>query len=424
VSITGIKGMNDILPSEIATWQFLEDTARRIFATYGCQEIRVPVVEKTELFCRSIGETTDIVEKEMYTFNDKSDNSLTLRPEGTAPVMRSFIQHKLFNQDQVSKLYYLGPMFRYERPQKGRYRQFHQIGAEIIGIDDPRMDAQVLAMLSHYFEAVGLTDVSLQINSLGCPKCRPDYRQTLIDFLQQRLDQLCPDCQRRYATNPLRVLDCKSKSCKEATQDAPSVLDHLCDECDTHFATVQQCLNQLGTAYSINNRMVRGLDYYTKTTFEMVTNNLGAQNAVAAGGRYDGLVEELGGPSLPGIGFAMGVERLVLLLQDKKIETPPPALFLATLGKDAEEFAFKVLHQLQREGIYAEMDFTGRSLKAQLRRADKLNCRYTIMIGDNELSEGSAQLKRMADGDQQAVQLSQLLEQLRPLLDDASTTSL
>ncbi len=417
MSITGIKGMNDILPSEIATWQFLEDTARRIFATYGCQEIRVPVVEKTELFCRSIGETTDIVEKEMYTFNDKSDNSLTLRPEGTAPVMRSFIQHKLFNQDQVSKLYYMGPMFRYERPQKGRYRQFHQIGAEIIGIDDPRMDAQVLAMLSHYFEAVGLTDVSLQINSLGCPKCRPTYRQTLIDFLQQRLDQLCPDCQRRYSSNPLRVLDCKSKSCKEATQDAPSVLDHLCDECDTHFATVQKCLNQLGTSYSINNRMVRGLDYYTKTTFEMVTNNLGAQNAVAAGGRYDGLVEELGGPSLPGIGFAMGVERLVLLLQENKIETPPPALFLATLGQEAETFAFEILHQLQREGLYAEMDFTGKSLKAQLRRADKLNCRYTIMIGDNELSEGSAQLKRMADGDQQVVRLDQLLDQLRPLLD-------
>jgi len=416
--------MNDILPDEIATWQFLEDTARRIFAAYGCREIRVPVVEKTELFCRSIGETTDIVEKEMYTFNDKSDNSLTLRPEGTAPVMRSFIQHKLFNQDQVSKLYYMGPMFRYERPQKGRYRQFHQIGAEIIGIDDPRMDAQVLAMLSHYFEAVGLTDVSLQINSLGCPKCRPGYRQTLIDFLQQRLDQLCPDCQRRYATNPLRVLDCKSKSCKEATQEAPSVLDHLCDECDAHFTTVQQCLNQLGTSYSINDRMVRGLDYYTKTTFEMVTNNLGAQNAVAAGGRYDGLVEELGGPSLPGIGFAMGVERLVLLLQDSKIETPPPALFLATLGQEAETFAFRVLHQLQREGIHAEMDFTGRSLKAQLRRADKLNCRYTIMIGDNELSEGSAQLKRMADGDQQSVQLDQLLDQLRPLLDDGSTTSL
>jgi histidyl-tRNA synthetase len=424
VSITGIKGMNDILPEEIATWQFLEETARKIFATYGCQEIRVPVVEKTELFCRSIGETTDIVEKEMYTFNDKSDHSLTLRPEGTAPVMRSFIQHKLYNLDQVSKLYYMGPMFRYERPQKGRYRQFHQIGAEIIGIDDPRMDAQVLAMLSHYFEAVGLDDVSLQINSLGCPECRPAYRQTLIDFLQERMDQLCPDCQRRCSSNPLRVLDCKSKSCKEATVDAPSVLDHLCPSCDEHFATVQQRLNQLGTSYTINNRMVRGLDYYTKTTFEMVTNNLGAQNAVAAGGRYDGLVEELGGPALPGIGFAMGVERLVLLLQDKKIETPPPALFLATLGEEAELFAFKILNQLQREGIYAEMDFSGKSLKAQLRRADKLNCRYTIMIGENELATGSAQLKHMVDGEQQTIQLDGLLDGLRALLDDSAATSL
>lgn len=424
MSITGIKGMNDILPADVATWQFLEQTARDIFGTYGCQEIRVPVVEKTELFCRSIGETTDIVEKEMYTFDDKSDHSLTLRPEGTAPVMRSFIQHKLFNQDQVTKLYYMGPMFRYERPQKGRYRQFHQIGAEIIGIDDPRIDAQVLAMLSHYFEAVGIDDVSLQINSLGCPECRPGYRATLIEFLQQRMEQLCPDCQRRCASNPLRVLDCKAKTCKEATVGAPSVLDHLCADCETHFASVQKHLDLIGTPYSINDRMVRGLDYYTKTTFEMITNNLGSQNAVAAGGRYDGLIEDLGGPSLPGIGFAMGVERLALLLEGNGITTPTPKLFIAAMGCEAENIAFNLLNQLQQHGIHAEMDFSGKSLKAQLRRANKLKCSYTLFLGENELADGNAQLKCMSDGEQTALPLKDIFDQLRQLLDASSSTSL
>ena len=424
MSISGIKGMNDILPADVATWQFLEQTARDIFGTYGCQEIRVPVVEKTELFCRSIGETTDIVEKEMYTFADKSDHSLTLRPEGTAPVMRSFIQHKLFNQDQVSKLYYMGPMFRYERPQKGRYRQFHQIGAEIIGIDDPRIDAQVLAMLSHYFEAVGIDDVSLQINSLGCPECRPNYRATLIAFLQQRMEQLCPDCQRRCASNPLRVLDCKAKLCKETTVDAPSVLNHLCTDCETHFVSVQQHLDLIGTPYSINDRMVRGLDYYTKTTFEMITNNLGSQNAVAAGGRYDGLIEDLGGPSLPGIGFAMGVERLALLLEGNGITTATPKFFIAAMGCEAENIAFGLLNQLQHHGIYAEMDFSGKSLKAQLRRANKLKCDYTLFLGENELTDGNAQLKRMSDGEQTALPLEGIFEQLCQLLDAPASKSL
>ncbi|MDY0189974.1 MAG: histidine--tRNA ligase [Desulfuromonas sp.] len=424
MSITGIKGMNDILPADISAWQFLEQQARKIFSTYGCQEIRVPVVEKTELFSRSIGETTDIVEKEMYTFTDKSDHSITLRPEGTAPVMRAFIQHKLYNQDQISKLYYMGPMFRYERPQKGRYRQFHQIGAEIIGIDDPRIDAQVLAMLSHYFDTVGIKDVSLQINSLGCPKCRPNYRATLIEYLEQRHDQLCPDCQRRGSSNPLRVLDCKVKGCQEATTDAPSILDHLCPECATHFSAVQQHLDLLGTTYQINNRMVRGLDYYTKTTFEMVTNSLGSQNAVAAGGRYDGLVAELGGPELPGIGFAMGLERLVLLLGEKNIQPAPARIFIATMGAEAEQLAFTLMNQLQRHGIHAEMDFGGKSLKAQLRRADKLNCQYTLFLGDNELAAGHAQLKKMADGSQTAIAIEGIYAQLCSLLDAEDTTSL
>ncbi|MFO7830644.1 MAG: histidine--tRNA ligase [Desulfuromonadaceae bacterium] len=412
MSITGIKGMNDILPQDIAAWQFLEQQARLIFHNYGYKEIRVPVVEKTELFCRSIGETTDIVEKEMYTFEDKGNNSITLRPEGTAPVMRSFIQHKLYNETNGSKLYYMGPMFRYERPQKGRYRQFHQIGAEAIGEDDPRIDAQVLAMLSHFFETVGITNVSLQINSLGCSACRPGYRTTLIEFLAMRIDSLCDDCKRRYATNPLRVLDCKAAGCKEATAHAPSVLEHLCIECEQHFSSVKQHLHTLGVDFEINDRMVRGLDYYTKTTFEMVTTALGSQNAVAAGGRYDGLIQELGGPELPGIGFAMGVERLVLLLDEAKLRAEAPQLFLAALGERAQNEGFILLNRLQRQNIYAHMDFSGKSLKAQMRLANKLGSTFTLVLGENELDTGTAKLKCMADGTEQEIKLDKLAQEL------------
>ncbi len=277
LNVVAIKGMNDILPGEIETWQFLEQSAREVFSTYGFSEIRTPVPEKTELFCRSIGETTDIVEKEMYTFSDKSDHSITLRPEGTAPVMRSFIQNRLYNLDPVSKLYYMGPMFRYERPQKGRYRQFHQIGVEALGVEDPKIDAQILAMLHHYFNKIGINAVSLQVNSLGCPECRPVYRDTLIAYLEARLNLLCSDCQRRYKANPLRVLDCKAKGCKEATVDAPAVSENLCTACDEHFSQVQIYLRSLDIPFEVNRRMVRGLDYYVRTTFELVTDQLGSQ---------------------------------------------------------------------------------------------------------------------------------------------------
>ncbi|BCR04595.1 histidine--tRNA ligase [Desulfuromonas versatilis] len=400
--------MNDVLPGEVETWQFLENQARSIFGNYGFAEIRVPVVEKTELFCRSIGETTDIVEKEMYTFEDKSGNSLTLRPEGTAPVMRSYIQNKLYAQDPVAKLYYMGPMFRYERPQKGRYRQFHQIGVEAIGIEDPKIDAQVLAMLSHFFAAVGIEDVSLQINSLGCPECRPGYRSALITYLQERLGKLCADCQRRYQSNPMRVLDCKVPDCKQATADAPSVLDNLCGNCEAHFGQVQQSLRDLEIPFAVNPRMVRGLDYYTKTAFEMVTGSLGAQNAVAAGGRYDGLIKDLGGPALPGIGFAMGVERLVLMLGDNKLAPSRPDLFLAALGAEAARETFRIMSGLQRRGLHAEMDYEGRSLKAQLRRADKLRSRYVLILGEDELARKQATLRDMEAGTQEEVPLSAL----------------
>jgi histidyl-tRNA synthetase len=407
--------MNDILPGEIETWQFLEETARRIFRAYGFAEIRVPVVEKTELFCRSIGESTDIVEKEMYTFTDKGGTSLTLRPEGTAPVMRAFIEHKLYAQDPIAKIYYLGPMFRYERPQKGRYRQFYQIGAEIIGLDDPRSDAQVLAMLAHYFEAVGISDVQLQINTLGCPDCRPGYREALVAFLSSRLEALCEDCRRRWQTNPLRVLDCKVPGCREATAAAPSVLDHLCAGCSDHFDRVQSHLNDLATPFAVNARMVRGLDYYTRTTFEMVTGSLGSQNAVAAGGRYDGLIRDLGGPALPGIGFAMGVERLVLL-KGAPQTGPRIDCFLAALGTEAERQAFVLLNRLQRDGLQVEADFEGKSLKAQLRRAGKLGARFAAILGEAELAAGQIQLRDMDSGSQEGYPLTTFAQQLRSLL--------
>lgn len=409
LSITAIKGMNDILPGEVETWQFLETTARQVFGSFGFSEIRTPAVEKTELFCRSIGETTDIVEKEMYTFADKSEHSLTLRPEGTAPVMRSFIQNKLYNLDSVSKLYYMGPMFRYERPQKGRYRQFHQIGAEVLGVEDPKIDAQVLAMLHQYFIEIGITAVSLQVNSLGCPDCRPAYRQQLIDFLEHRIDSLCADCQRRYLTNPLRVLDCKAAGCKDATTAAPEMLTHLCVDCDEHFNSVKKYLSALQIPFEVNSRMVRGLDYYVRTTFEMVTDQLGSQNAVAAGGRYDGLVESLGGPALPGIGFAIGAERLVLMKGEEKIAPTVPQLFIAALGEAAADQAFILLTALQRAGIQAEMDYQGKSLKAQMRRANKLNAAFTLILGEEELRSDRAQLKDMADGGQEEVVLSGLV---------------
>jgi len=404
VALTGIKGFNDILPGEVRKWQHVEKTARRVFETYGFSEVRVPVLEKTELFARSIGDATDIVEKEMYSFTDKGGNAITLRPEGTAGVIRAFIEHKLHVADSVAKLYYMGQMFRYERPQKGRYRQFHQIGVEVAGVSDPKIDAQVLTMLCHFFAELGLTEPRLQINSLGCHECRPEYRKKLREFLIERLESLCDDCKRRYETNPLRALDCKAVGCREATVGAPSVLDHLCAGCEDHFSRTKKYLDAAGTGYDINPRMVRGLDYYTRTTFELVTGLLGSQSAVAAGGRYDRLIEELGGPALPGIGFALGVERVVLLLDGEGLESRPD-LFIAYHGEAAGDAAFLLMCRLQRMGISVELDYEGKSLKSQMRRADKFRARYTLIIGEDELARGKAALKEMDRGVQEEVVL-------------------
>jgi histidyl-tRNA synthetase len=402
VAISGVKGFNDILPGEVEKWQHIEAVAHRVFDLYGFSEIRVPILEKTELFSRSIGDATDIVEKEMYTFVDKGENMVTMRPEGTAGVMRAFIEHKLHAVDPVTKLYYMGPMFRYERPQKGRYRQFHQIGAEVTGVMSPLIDAQVITMLCHFFAELGLTEPRLEINSLGCPECRPDYRRVLKDFLLSKLDELCDDCRRRIETNPLRTLDCKSTGCKAATEGAPSVLDHLDSGCAEHFASTRHYLEEAGTSYTINPRMVRGLDYYTRTTFELVTGLLGSQSAVAAGGRYDGLIYDLGGPQLPGIGFAMGVERVALLLTEKDFKKRPD-LFIAALGEPARDVAFRLMCALQRLGVAVEMDYEGKSLKSQMRRSDKFNAHFTLIIGEDEMAKGRAILKDMDLGSQQEI---------------------
>ena len=402
---TAVKGMNDILPPDSLRWSRMEEDLRLLAARLNYQEIRTPVVESLELFQRGLGETSDVVQKEMYVFEDKNGNKLALKPEGTAGVVRAFIEHSVgIEKPGPHKLFYIGPNFRYERPQKGRYRQFHQIGVEVAGVSDPKIDAQVLTMLCHFFAELGLTEPRLQINSLGCHECRPEYRKKLREFLSERLESLCDDCKRRYETNPLRALDCKAAGCREATVGAPSVLDHLCAGCEDHFSRTKNYLDAAGTGYDINPRMVRGLDYYTRTTFELVTGLLGSQSAVAAGGRYDRLIEELGGPALPGIGFALGVERVVLLLDGEGFESRRD-LFIAYHGEAAGDAAFLLMCRLQRLGISVELDYEGKSLKSQMRRADKFRARYTLIIGEDELARGKAALKEMDRGVQEEVVL-------------------
>jgi histidyl-tRNA synthetase len=333
--IKAIRGFNDILPREIDKWQFIEKTAREVYESFGFSEIKIPMLERTELFSRSIGESTDIVEKEMYTFKDRSGDSLTLRPEATASMARAYLEHHLHVRDPVAKLYFIGPMFRHERPQKGRYRQFYQIDVEIFGVAHAMADAEVMVMLMEFFKRVGMDDVELQINTLGCEECRPRYRKELTRFLSKNVSRLCLDCKRRFETNPLRILDCKVETCREVIAGAPLVIDFIDDQCSEHFESVRGYLKILDTPFILNPRMVRGLDYYTRTVFEAVSTKLGAQNAVTAGGRYDHLMRDIGGPDIPGIGFAMGIERIVLLVKQRREIIHLPNLFIAALGEKA-----------------------------------------------------------------------------------------
>jgi len=409
--ITAVRGFKDILPQESGKWQYIESVARDIFANFGFREIRVPILEKTDLFKRSIGESTDIVEKEMYTFLDRGDECLTLRPEATASIVRAYLEHALYAADPVTKLFTMGPMFRRERPQKGRFRQFHQINVELIGVDDPRSDAEVILMLMQFLKRAELVDLHLQINSLGCKGCRPGFRQALTDYLRGKEKGLCNDCQRRLNMNPLRVFDCKMKNCIELIEGAPKILDFLCPACGDHFAKVKKSLETFDVRFEINPKMVRGLDYYAKTAFEVVTEHLGAQNAVAGGGRYDGLVKDLGGPDVPGIGFAIGCERLISIspLNNRDLLLPPK-LFIASLGEDAQKLAFTICNRLRIHGIQTEMDYSAKNLKSQMKRADKLCSHYTLILGDREILGGKAELRNMKTGTQETLGLENLEE--------------
>jgi histidyl-tRNA synthetase len=403
--ITAIRGFKDILQQDALLFAQVESIARQVFDSFGFREIRIPIIEKTELFKRSIGETTDIVEKEMYTFADRDNELITLRPEATASVIRAYIEHNMSSSEQITKLFTIGPMFRRERPQKGRFRQFNQIDVELFGEDKPQSDAEVIFMLMHFLTSTGLKNLELEINSLGCPSCRPLFSKAVIDFLKGSENRLCPDCQRRIHTNPLRVFDCKVETCASTIAKAPSILDYLCAGCESHFKKVQSLLNDLSISFAINPRMVRGLDYYTKTAFEVKTNDLGAQNAVAGGGRYNGLVSFLGGPEVPGIGFAVGFERLISCLPTKENNKFRTDVFIAALGAGAQNLAFGLTNELRREGVAAEMDYADKSLKSQLKKADKLNSSYALIFGDKEIEEKQALLRNMQTKEQQSIPL-------------------
>jgi histidyl-tRNA synthetase len=369
-------------------------------------------MEKTELFKRSIGETTDIVEKEMYTFADRDSEFLTLRPEATASVIRAYIEHNMSAAEQITKLFTIGPMFRRERPQKGRFRQFNQIDVELFGEDKPQSDAEIIFMLMHFLTSTGLRDLQLEINSLGCLDCRFEFSREILNFLNKSVDNLCPDCLRRAGANPLRVFDCKVETCADTIANAPTILDFLCADCESHFAQVQSFLKDLCISFAINPRMVRGLDYYTKTAFEVKTSALGAQNAIAGGGRYNSLVSDLGGPEVPGIGFAVGFERLIACLPEDGKNKFKTDLFIATLGSRAQKLAFGLTNELRRAGISAEMDYADKSLKSQLKRADKLNSSFALIMGDKEIDEKQVLLRNMQTKDQQTIPLDYLLESI------------
>jgi histidyl-tRNA synthetase len=409
--IRAIRGMKDILPPETSRWQWVEARARETFELYGYREIRLPLLERTELFARSIGADTDIVAKEMYTFTDRRGDSLTLRPEATAQVVRACLENGLMQRAGVGKFYLIGPMFRYERPQKGRYRQFHQINCEALGSDAPELDAEVILMLLDLLGKVGIQNLRLIINSLGCPECTADFRARLQLFLAAR-EGWCDDCRRRLKTNPLRVLDCKSQHCQALLAGAPTMEDSLCEDCSRHYKRVLSLLDGAGQAYEKNPHLVRGLDYYTRTAFEVTAVGLGAQDSVAGGGRYNGLARDLGGADLPGLGFAIGEDRLLEVMPQEAGPEEMALTFLAALGDAARERAFFLIQEIRSQGLPAAMDFEGRSLKSQMSLADRLGATFVAILGEKELAEGSVVLRRMATGEQEILTLTELVPRL------------
>jgi histidyl-tRNA synthetase len=405
-----IRGFRDILPEQIRLWQKVEKLAVELFTAFGYEEIRIPVLEKTDLFARSIGEATDIVEKEMYTFDDRNGDKLTLRPEATASICRAYIQHKMYAAEPVRKFYMTGPMFRRERPQKGRYRQFYQIDAEVFGLDSPYVDCELIFLLNELFKHLGLTGLTAHINSLGCPECRPGFTRALLDFLGKRKQDLCDICNQRMTRNPLRVLDCKVQTCQESLTGAPATVDHLCPACEDHFNTVKTTLEKQGVDFSVDKSLVRGLDYYTRTAWEIQTTSLGAQSAVAGGGRYDGLVKELGGPDTPAIGFAIGFDRLVEIMEQliPVPAEPGPDLFIVALGDPAMELAYHLSCDLNQAGIKTDTDFRGKSLKALMKRADKRNARFVLIAGQAELDGNALILRNMQTKEQVSIPMDRL----------------
>lgn len=403
-----VYGAEDVLPKNSYKWQFLEDIMRKEACAYGFQEIRTPVFEHTELFKRSVGDTTDVVQKEMYTFDTKGGTSITLRPEGTAGAARAMLEHAVYNEGLPVKVYYFDSCYRYEKKQANRYREFHQFGVEVYGTSDPAADAEVISIAQTLFQRLGIKDLKLELNSIGCPKCRGEYYNALKDYFSQYKDKLCDTCLSRLDRNPMRILDCKSPVCSEIAKNAPVVIDYICDECREHFERVKAYLDAADIKYTINPKIVRGLDYYTKTVFEFVTTSLGTQGTVCGGGRYDGLIEELGGSHMPSLGFGLGMERLLALMEVQGIEIPKPQgcdIYIAGLGEKAQITAFNLIKMIREASLIAQGDIVGRSLRAQMKYADKIGAKFSMVIGDSEIENNCAKLKNMETGEQNEVPL-------------------
>ena len=407
------KGTKDVTPRDSYRWQHIESVMRDVCARYGFREVRTPVFEHTELFLRGIGDSTDVVQKEMYTFEDKGHRSVTLKPEGTAGVVRCFIENKIFADAQPTKMFYLYcPVFRYEKPQAGRLREHHQFGVEVFGAPDASADAEIISIAFEIYKALGVRDLALNINSIGCPHCRPKYTEALKEYFRPHIGEMCDDCKRRIDQNPLRLLDCKNEQCAAIAKGAPTILEYLCDDCSAHFEKLKGYLSAMGIEFKVNPYIVRGLDYYTKTVFEIITTHAGSQGTVCGGGRYDRLVEEIGGPQMAGVGFGMGMERLLLVMENQGVEIPVPTLcdvFFCTYGDAARTEAVRLAYELRKKGVKAEVDHVGRSMKAQFKFADKLACRHVVVIGDDELQKGVFKLKDMENGEEKMLTLEELL---------------
>ena len=409
------KGTKDLLPAQAYKWHYVERKFAEICKNYGFKEIRTPMFEHTEVFARGIGDTTDVVQKEMYTFNDHGNRSITLKPEGTSGAVRAFIEHKQYAEVQPTKYYYDTDCFRYEKPQSGRLRHFHQFGIEVFGTPNMLADSEVICLANDFLNQLGITEIELRINSVGCPECRKKHREALKEFLRPRYDELCNTCKERYDRNPMRILDCKSEICQEIVKDAPRMLDYLCDDCKNAFEELKSNLTAMGIEYKVDPNIVRGLDYYTKTAFEFVTTSIGAQGTVCGGGRYDHLIEELGGPPIPGVGFGLGIERVLMLMDACGAQFPADDsvdVFIAVMGERAKAFGLKLCRELRQSGVAAEMDTLARNIKGQFKYADRLNAKYTLVIGENELDKGVVSLKDMSMSQQREIKIEDIFEEI------------